>query len=632
MVILLSLRSHFEQMEKPILRDVYARTFSLKGLVNNTLLLKELLKFYEGEVRLSELFESWDSLQKRVFSLIAYSGERGLRFRELRLAVPVGQINSLKSFLTYLCENFIVWKTQGEQENVVYRVFFDSYVFAMKQQDFQSEKPRGQLFSYDSLLDYHVSRLASFLKLGKLKATTLGDLQRRSMQWCEQSITHSLVLSSKAPSDEVMLILQFFLDSGWIVKTEDSQLFLADSVIPFLNKNGFRLHQEIFHWWLKTRFNSEKKMLGPVLELLKQPVSVSKVVEYFWPLDPCVRLGIAKTSIPFDQLPRPLRELWFLGIVDFYVNRNYEIESVVCNCSGKDRSEKVVNAQNANISALPNFEFVIPTSVSPRVLFYASCFAIPENDESILRFRLERENFLEALKADFSEQEVRQFFSWLNPPANVLNALEEWAAVFFGASIFTARILKIVDKSIFDDLCNFPQFMEFIVAPIPEYGFLIRPECEFAIRELLVHYGLTPAFDRDLSSLQTVESFSWSNSFATPFPQEQTPNFLLEVKSKDSSTIENGKKNFGEDFQQFDISGLVKALRYAKTSETLFVARISDSTRKTAKVQEKTFSVQSLRLSQMPFIAKVVELGKDVEQELDLSHIRELKLLHKKKD
>ena len=114
--------------------------------------------------------------------------------------------------------------------------------------------------------------------------------------------------------------------------------------------------------------------------------------------------------------------------------------------------------------------------------------------------------------------------------------------------------------------------------------------------------------------------------------QEQTPNFHLEVKSKESSTIENGKKNFGEDFQQFDISGLVKALRYAKTSETLFVARISDSTRKTAKVQEKTFSVQSLRLSQMPFIAKVVELGKDVEQELDLSHIRELKLLHKKKD
>jgi hypothetical protein len=87
-------------MEKPILRDVYARTFSLKGLVNNTLLLKELLKFYESEDRLSELFESWDSLQKRVFSLIAYSGERGLRFRELRLAVPVGQINSLKSFLT----------------------------------------------------------------------------------------------------------------------------------------------------------------------------------------------------------------------------------------------------------------------------------------------------------------------------------------------------------------------------------------------------------------------------------------------------------------------------------------------------------------------------------------------------
>lgn len=627
MVLLLSLRSHFEQMEKSVLRDVYARTFALKGLVNNTLLLKELLKFYENEKRLPELFNSWDSLQKRVFSLIARSGDRGLRFRELRLAVPVGQITSLKNFLNYLCENFIVWKTASDQENIVYRAFVETYDFAMQERNYLEES-KGQILSYGSLFDFHLCRILSFLKQGKLRVNAGGDLQRRSIQLCEQSITHSLQLSSKAPTDEVMLITQFLIDSKWVLKTEDSQLLLSPDAIAFLNKNGFRLRQEIFRWWVKIRVGENKNFLLSLLKLIEKPVAISNVVEYFWPLDPSVRLLSKKSTLQFDQLPRPLRELWLLGIVDFSVNRNYEIESVVYNVLGFERSEKTLTSRNAGISTMPNFEFVVPADSSPRVLFYASCLAIPENDESILRFRLDKDYFLESLRAGFSEQEVKQFMSWLNPPSNVNCALEEWAAVFFGASIFTARILKIDDKSIYDDLSGFPQFMELIQASIPGYGFLIRPECESSIRDLLIHYGLNPAFDNDFSSLAVLDFFSWSKNFAESWPQEQTADYHLEAKPKESSSVEKAKKIYGEEFQKLDISGTVKVLRYAKTSGMLFAVRIADPARKVMKAQEKIYEVRGLRLSQMPFVAKVVEKGNTEEENLDLSFIREIKLLY----
>ena len=99
--------------------------------------------------------------------------------------------------------------------------------------------------------------------------------------------------------------------------------------------------------------------------------------------------------------------------------------------------------------------------------------------------------------------------------------------------------------------------------------------------------------------------------------------------AKESSVIETGKKNFGTDFQKLDVSTLVKALRYAKTSETLCVLRLANPERKTAKVQEKTVLVRGLRLSQTPFMVQIQQ-GNNAEEKLDLAFIREIKLLHKK--
>ena len=160
---MISLRSYFESLEKTTLREVYAKTFAMKGLVNNILLLKELQSFYTNSERLASVYSLWTEQQKDVFLLIARSGKRGLRFRELRLAVPVGQVNALRTFLKYLCENFIVWKTTGETENTVYRSFAESYAFALSKKDFIEIPTKVQEFSHGSLCDVHICRVLSLL-------------------------------------------------------------------------------------------------------------------------------------------------------------------------------------------------------------------------------------------------------------------------------------------------------------------------------------------------------------------------------------------------------------------------------------------------------------------------------------
>lgn len=624
--MLISQNSFFENMDKSILREVYARTFDKKGLVNNTALLKELPAFYGDPLRLPKLFESFEQWQKTVFLVICRSGSRGLRFKELRLAAPVGHVNELTDFVTFLAKEFIVWRTEGDAENSVYRPFEESFKFAFSlEQEFVDVKDKHVVY-YDALLDFHVCRLLSMLKLGELRINNAGELHRRSQQICESAFTFSKQLSSKAAADETVLILQFLTAQNWI-SARDDMLTLSSEVLPFLNKNGFRLHQEMCHWWLGVRFGGKHAHLASLLNAMKNPVSVQSALELFWALDPTVRLALNGESYTFEKLPRVLRELWFLGVVDFYTAKNGAILAVGLNELGRSRAEKILGGESAEISTLPNFEMIVPANSSPRVLFYAACLAQVQNDETYLRFKFEKEPFLEALRSGFADSEIRQFYGWIKPPENVASTLEEWAASFFTSSIFNARVLKIGDKAILDDLSEFPQFMKFVYEKIPGYGFLINPTFESDIREILTHYGLAPAEEADGVDKGTVTNGAWTKAFDIPWPKEDNPDYLLKKQVAASADVANGKKKFGAEFEALDIPELVQELRYAKKTGTLFVARFVDS-KKGAKTVERTFSVLGLRLAQIPPRARVQEFGKDKEEVIDLPLISEIKLLH----
>lgn len=626
---MLSLRSFFESVEKPVLREVYAKTFGNDGLINNTLLLKDLPAFYGNAERLSKLAGTWNSWQLRLVKLVVRSGARGLCFRELRLAVPVGNTSELMKFLGECTKNFLFWKTKGEAESVVYRAFEETSRLLLKGKPEPFKGQGLQKISTGSRIDFHLCRLLALLKLGRLKVNSLLELQHRSEQLCGEVFAASKAVSPKLAQDELELLLQFFTSRHWILRNLDSELLLSSEALEFLNKNGFRLHQEFCSWWLESRFKNLGRNLELVLDQMKEPVPVQFAIDALWPFDPSVRLPAECDSCAIQKLPRVLRELWLLGVLDFLGNRNGEVFAVEVNAIGRELARKPATANVAEVSTLANFESIVPANTAPRVLFYACCFAKPENDESYLRFKFEREKFLEALHSGFSELEVGLFLSWMRPPQNVSDALGEWAASFFGSSIFDARVLKVQNGDVREELSRFPQFMNFVLETIPGYGFLIRREGEGKIREILQNYSLTPAVDNSGERLDVLEKASWSKSFELPWPAETLPDYALKEESTVEKALAKGKDEFGDEFFRPDTKSLVKALRYAKSTGTLFTARIFDLKKKRTPPQERTFFVKKLLLGGTPLHASVQEFGLKELEDLDLSTVYEMRLLHK---
>ena len=59
---MLSIPFFFENMPKPLLRDVHAKAFGRKGLLNNTLIVKESVQFFSDKKHFesfSSTLESW---------------------------------------------------------------------------------------------------------------------------------------------------------------------------------------------------------------------------------------------------------------------------------------------------------------------------------------------------------------------------------------------------------------------------------------------------------------------------------------------------------------------------------------------------------------------------------------------
>lgn len=626
---MLSLRSFFESVEKPVLREVYARTFGNDGLINNTLLLKELPAFYGNQERLWELASAWNQWQARLVRLIVRSGARGLCFRELRLAVPAGSASELVKFLGECTRDFLLWKTKGESEQVVYRAFEETANLFLREKPEPFKIQGLQKFSCGTKIDFHLCRLLALLKLGKLKLNVAGELQHRSEQVCEAVFAGLKAVSPKAAEDELELLLQFFTSRRWLLQNSEAELSLSAEALEFLNKNGFRLHQELCSWWLENRFKTLGRQLSLALDQMRQPVGSQFAVDSLWPFDPSVRLPAECASCAISKLPRVLRELWLLGVLDFFGNRNGEVLAVGVNAEGRELAVKPSTAPLPAISTLANFESIIPLNTAPRVLFYACCFAKPENDETYLRFKFEREKFLEALHSGFSELEVGLFISWLRPPQNVAGAFGEWAASFFGSSIFDARVLKVQNGDLREELSRFPQFMELVLEAVPGYGFLIKRQGEAKVREILQNYGLTPAGDALGEQVKPLEQAAWSKSFELPWPSEELPDYALKEGGTVEKALAKGKDEFGDSFFKPGTKELVKALRYAKSTGTLLTARLADPKKKTARPQERTFFVKKLLLSQTPLHACITDFGSKDLEELDLSLVREICLLHR---
>ena len=615
-------------MSKPLLRNVHAKAFGHKGLLNNALIQSEALDFYNDQARARDLFSKMKPWQRRCMNLLYHSGARGLTYNELRLAVPVSENRHLQEFLLSMCREFLVWRTQSSGSAVYYG--FSDFLGCFEIR-FEEELPKVTHYqSFSNLIDWHICLILSYAMRKELKVNTNNSLHRRSYQICLDSLTAAKQISEKAAENELALIFLFLSENGWL-EQEDGCLVPSEKSMDFIRKNGFRLHQDVVSWWVKERFRGDRNHCVRLLGELEEPKFALDASYRFWVMDPASRLLEKSKEMAWEHLPRPLRELWLLGLVKFSVSHG-KIETVALEQSGKDWMQNAIaSIPEQDISCLPNFELIASTGTSPRALFALACLTKVENDEVFLRFNLNRDSYIQGLKCGIPESEVERFKTWIKPPVNVASTLSEWNSSFYGARVQTVRLLKIEDLKILAELSKFPYFTECTEEYIPGYGFILKPELEMRAFEILESYGFNPFVERVGIDRVAASSDEWRKDFAVSWPEAKAPDYELKDEADEGSiqTALNSTK-YGNTYQQLAMFDLVKVLRYAKTVGTLVGAKIKNLGKRGTKEEEKIFFVHGLRLAKSPQVLEIQIYGKEERENLDLSSIQEIKVIGKK--
>ena len=248
---MLDLTSFFDGMSKPLLREVHAKAYGKKGLLNNALIQSEVLSHFSNRERVSKLFAHMEPWQKRCLNLIYHSSSRGLTYNELRLTVPVAKNKELRLFLLQMCREYLLWRSQASGV-AVYHGFADfAHCFDIELQEISDA---GKPFQeYGSLLAWHICLVLSLAKRGEIRVNTNGTLNRRSYQICLSAFAASAKVSPKACENEVTLIFSFLTQREWL-EQENSLLYPSEVAYEFLRTSGFRLHQYVLTWWLEARF------------------------------------------------------------------------------------------------------------------------------------------------------------------------------------------------------------------------------------------------------------------------------------------------------------------------------------------------------------------------------------------
>lgn len=627
---MLSIPSFFENMPKTLLRDVHAKAFGRKGLLNNTLIVKESVQFFSDKKHFETFSSNLESWQVNCLYLIYRSESRGLTYNELRLTVPVNKSQELKGFLLEACREYVIWQGKSDSNVFLYKGFTDFVeVFRTKGLDvFSSDKEGLASIHYDYLFDWHICKILALASKGELKINLTEGLHRRSFLLCENSISFAKDLFPKAAHDEILFILHFLSQNDWVGR-DKTLLKPTEKAYRFLKKNGFRLRQDLITWWIEKRFCGNEEHFKRLLERLISPIGIVDAAYLFWVLDPSCRILENSESLTWDSLPRPLRELWLLGFVDFKVAKN-KVHAVSLTGIGREWLGGVVTPLvSGEIATLANFEMIVGAKNSPRVLFFIAALTTSKNDEPHLKFTLEKESFLEGLKCGFSEEDVEEFIRWIKAPQNIIDSIRDWASCFFGAKLISVRLLKIENKKILMELLHFAHFMELVEEAIPNYGFIINAEKEVEVRKLLANYGLMPSEDETTTLTEPFKNAYWEKEFALHWPANFDPDYeLKEPLDKESfvSSIEATK--YGSVYRKLDLMDLMKVMRYAKSTNTMLAAQVKDPEVKKAEVEEKFFYAQVLHFSKNPYTAKIQLKDSENTIVLDLNHIQKIKLVY----
>jgi len=515
-----SIQEHLNSAPGAYLGRLRAKFTQKSGLVQNSKILGELCAEILNEERLQKWIQKRNEWETQALGLIYASGCRGMHFKELERSLDTDQ-KSLLAFLNETVSEMFIWhaKCQGACIYYGFANFEDSFLNL----HFKNEETSEQIpwVSNEKKMELHLILLLAKIQLGKISVKKDSSLSHHAKKHAAEIFGNSKNFDNSITEDRLCMLLSFLLSEKWISKpTENGYLKLLPTAYDFLQNNGFRLYSELLFWWEKERFQG-KGNLQKLLEFFMKPISALNAAWIFWPRDTGLRLPKNKNSISWAYLPHPLRELWLLGILKLQAKKK-NILSFSLSEYGKSiffakRSKE--NLSEPIIASSSNYEWLLSQNNGALRIFEMSCLSQAKNEEDPLRFAISKDTFLAGLRSGIPNKFVKDFLSWNKAVPNVASALNEWHHIYTDSSIDSLRILRIKNQNKFAELSSYKPLLNCIEEIIPNWGFVIKEDCEKKIREMLAHFSLEPYTSApNQTKEEPLHKLAETENFAIPYP------------------------------------------------------------------------------------------------------------------
>lgn|GEM_PF-2858141 len=624
-----TLLNFLEGAPKAALTAIHQRVVGKKGLLSSSKVLQECLEAILQSERQQGFLDSLEPWQQHLMQWIYGSLERGMTHSELVASVPREQQTQLQSFLMTASEKLFLCRiaVQGTVSYFGFQEFAEHFSMPLTA---ANPTPAARWYHHGNQLSWHLVRFCAQILKGQVKLTSAGELHRRSQTSLEDALVSTLVISESAPADERILILQYLSEHGWL-KVQDCDVHLSETAWEGLTMHPGRLRHHLCNWWIERRFGMSASQFRQRLALWPEVVELGSLAWQLWPLCPHLRIPTqTSTTHAWGSLPRILREIWLLGLIELNLEKGRH-SYVRLSTEGRHWVEH--SSWEHELNALPaptataNFESILPTISPTKHLFTAASIAEPLSDESFVRIQFAKDPLLCALRAGLPESWLQDFITWVHLPPSVAAAIAEWTSVHADSSISKVTLLRILNQERWKELSLFPQFLEHTTEAIPGYGFLLKPERDVAVRELLSHFGLEPPPEAAPRNGVLLTNAPWSRDFAPATPPHGTPDYEwqpVEARSALANALV-GQGKYTTDFQVRDHGETLKVLRYAMVMEVPIEAFITDPSLPRALPRTLTFIVVRINNRREPYRITGQMVGGD-SFEITMDQIQKIRL------
>lgn len=544
---MISLLEYLDKAPSSLLQKIYQRFKSGSGLVSNAQVREKVLEWAMSKERISQTLEQWTADEILWLKQLYLSGVQGWNSEKMARIVAAGDRFRVTPWLDRVAWEFLGARIRHPQLHWVGFKEISEIIMSLPQPN-STVECELEFTDYGNFFALHFYRLAAFAKLAKIKLNQSGDLNQKSRKSLADTFWSKPNLGGSAPDLELDLLLSLFECNGYLNKS-DSLLGLEtdfeDCALDFEE-----MFPSLLHHWLLTQ-KLESTWLHLVLGMVQSPINslqIAQILGY---------KGIADELPSFEQLPKILKEMYFLGLISI-ARQAGKVHYIALARRGLRILNRELSSEMQGVFATPNFEVHLPCTSVGMVHFYLECMAGLEKEGPMLKYVLKKDLFYDAMKQPQNLSKISDFLSRLNLPPVVSSATSEWLLLTSSIQSHDVLWISIENADLRSKIFALPEIQSLALGIDPNRGFSVVSKYFDQVKILLSTFGLQILGSQPKpSSHKQHNTLGVSHFGEIQFDyQHHEPREAVELQLSDSFV-------FGRHSRELDFGQRLRVLEYA---------------------------------------------------------------------